>query len=152
MAPRKTRASTGNRSAQSTLSFGNTSKVTKPAASTKSNKDKASPVVHLTKKVSAEPTPEPETLGHISSTAAVQAQAKVELSSRTPEEVEAETVTAAQIAKYWRAREGERLAARVHQEDISMEERILRLWDVSSQYGVRLPFLLGDTYYAILKE
>ena len=59
---------------------------------------------------------------------------------RTKEEFEAEKVLAAQINRYWRARETERLAARVHQEDLSIEEKILRLFDMSSQFGVRTSF------------
>jgi len=45
-------------------------------------------------------------------------------------------VTDAQIRKYWRERENERTAARVHQEELSVEEKVLRLFDMSSQFGV----------------
>lgn len=44
-------------------------------------------------------------------------------------------VTDAQIRRYWRDREAERRAPRVHQEELSVEEKVLRLWDMSSQYG-----------------
>lgn len=61
---------------------------------------------------------------------------------RSPEEEKASKVTAAQIKRYWRDREAERRAPRVHQEDLSVEEKVLRLWDMSSQYGVSSPLLL----------
>lgn len=55
---------------------------------------------------------------------------------RSSEELKAEKVTDAQIKRYWREREAERRAPRVHQEDLSVEEKVLRLFDMSSQYGV----------------
>ena len=55
---------------------------------------------------------------------------------RSPEEVKASKVTDAQIKRYWRDRENERKAPRVHQETLSVEEKVLRYWDMSSQYGV----------------
>ena len=60
-------------------------------------------------------------------------------SVRSPEEVKALKVTDAQIKRYWRDREAERRAPRVHQDDLSVEEKVLRYWDMSSQYGVSLP-------------
>ena len=54
------------------------------------------------------------------------------------DEKKAERVTDAQIRKYWRERENERTAKRVHQEDLSVEEKVLRLFDMSSQFGVCL--------------
>ncbi|EXJ84404.1 hypothetical protein A1O3_05071 [Capronia epimyces CBS 606.96] len=50
-------------------------------------------------------------------------------------EVAAEKVTAAQLKKYWQAEEDSRLAPRVHQENLSLHEKILRHFDLSSQYG-----------------
>ena len=55
---------------------------------------------------------------------------------RSAEEIKAEKITPAQIKKYWREREAERRAPRVHQQELSVEEKILRLFDMSSQYGV----------------
>lgn len=48
----------------------------------------------------------------------------------------ARKISEPQIKKYWRAKEAERLAPRVHQEDLSVHEKILREWDMSGQYGV----------------
>jgi DNA polymerase delta subunit 4 len=112
----------------------------------------------------AEPvTPEP---GHVTPEDAVVQQAKAELSKPKSEaERLAEKVTDAQIKEYWREREAERivkrgkapsisraitrnervradLASTVHQEGLSVEEKVLRYFDVSSQYGVRLLHLL----------
>lgn len=46
-------------------------------------------------------------------------------------------ITDKAIEMYWRRLESERTAKRVHQEDVLTGEKILRFFDVSSQYGVR---------------
>lgn len=65
--------------------------------------------------------------------------------AKSAEEIKAEKVTDAQVRRYWREREAERKSARVHQEDLSVEEKILRLFDMSSQFGVcfSAPYLLS---------
>jgi len=129
-ATRRTRTSGGPaaKGSQKTLSFGN--KVTKPATPS-STKDKAHTI-----------NPKVIDVGHVSSEAAVTEQARVEVeaikSEKTPEEERARKVSDAQIKRYWREREAERKAPRVHQEDVSLEEKILRLFDMSSQFGVCL--------------
>ncbi|KAL1856477.1 hypothetical protein VTK73DRAFT_8273 [Phialemonium thermophilum] len=50
-------------------------------------------------------------------------------------EIKAEKISDAAIERYWRALEAQRMAKRVHQEDLSTGEKILRYFDVSSQYG-----------------
>jgi DNA polymerase delta subunit 4 len=52
------------------------------------------------------------------------------------EEARARKMSEAQIKKFWREQESLRLVPRVHQEDLDVHERVLRLWDVSGQYGV----------------
>jgi len=52
------------------------------------------------------------------------------------EEARARKISEAQIKKFWREQESLRLVPRVHQEDLDLHERVLRLWDVSGQYGV----------------
>ena len=52
------------------------------------------------------------------------------------EEEQARKMPESQIKQYWRAKERERLAPRVHQEDLSVHEKVLREWDMSGQYGV----------------
>lgn len=54
-------------------------------------------------------------------------------------ELKAEKVTDTQIGKYWRAIENNRIAPRVHQQELSLNEKVLRYFDVSSQYGVNSP-------------
>ena len=156
-ATRRARISGGPapKGAQSTLSFGGRNRVTKNTlAPSKLSKD-------VTDNIKAEdinPEPAKAELGHVTSEAAVEKQTKIELSKpKTEAEILAEKVTDAQIKKYWRARDAERITPRgkifslriflenlltmmlvVHQEDLSMEEKILRLFDMSSQYGVSL--------------
>jgi DNA polymerase delta subunit 4 len=121
---RRSRTSGGPavKGSQKTLAFNN-SKVTK---STYVKEDK--PL--LSSKATIE-------LGHVTSEPAVLQQAKAEIASlRTEEEERASKVSDTQIKKYWRECEKSRRAPRVHQEDLSVEEKILRLFDMSSQYGV----------------
>ncbi|XWX01851.1 hypothetical protein V2A60_009880 [Cordyceps javanica] len=54
---------------------------------------------------------------------------------KTEAELKAEKLSDAQIGKYWKAIEAERIAPRVHQEGLSLNEKVLRYFDVSSQYG-----------------
>lgn len=51
------------------------------------------------------------------------------------EESRARKVTETQIKKYWRAKELERKAPRVHQEGLTLHEKVLREWDMSGQFG-----------------
>lgn len=54
-------------------------------------------------------------------------------------EQKAARVPETQTRKYWRGKEDERIAPRVHQQGLSVNEKILRHFDLSSQYGVSLP-------------
>ncbi|KAH8816261.1 DNA polymerase delta [Xylogone sp. PMI_703] len=140
------------RGSQSVLSFGNT-KITKPAQA-KSTKSKlqskestpvpsASPSttdIHIPKE--EEDIGKQQDVGHVTSEAAVLDQAKAEIrelkskkNEKSEIEKKAESMSAAQIRKYWQGIESMRIAKRVHQEDLSTEEKILRYFDVSSQYG-----------------
>jgi DNA polymerase delta subunit 4 len=58
------------------------------------------------------------------------------------EEARARKMSEAQIKKFWREQEGLRLVPRVHQEDLDVHERVLRLWDVSNTYGVSSSFVV----------
>ena len=51
-------------------------------------------------------------------------------------ELRAEQVSDREIAGYWAGVESQRIAPRVHQEDVTLSEKVLRYFDVSSQYGV----------------
>jgi DNA polymerase delta subunit 4 len=59
-----------------------------------------------------------------------------EVPEKTESELRAEKVTNAQIDKYWKAIEKQRISPQVHQEGVTTNEKILRYFDVSSQYGV----------------
>ncbi|KAI0853870.1 DNA polymerase delta, subunit 4-domain-containing protein [Daldinia vernicosa] len=50
-------------------------------------------------------------------------------------ELRAAKITIRQIDQYWRRLERERITKRVHQEGLTLAEKVLRYWDVSSQYG-----------------
>jgi DNA polymerase delta subunit 4 len=56
----------------------------------------------------------------------------------TPEEDKARRISDAAIKKYWAGKEKQRTAPRVHQQDLSLHEKILREFDMSAQYGVSL--------------
>jgi DNA polymerase delta subunit 4 len=56
--------------------------------------------------------------------------------AKSDAELKAEKVSDAAVQKYWRKLELERMAKRVHQEDLTTSEKVLRYFDVSSQYGV----------------
>ena len=58
------------------------------------------------------------------------------------EEARARKISEAQIKKFWREQESLRLVPRVHQEDLDVHERVLRLWDVSNTYGVGPSFVV----------
>lgn len=62
---------------------------------------------------------------------------EVEAAPERPEaEIKAEKVTKPQIEKYWKGIENQRIAPRIHQQDLDLNEKVLRYFDVSSQYGV----------------
>ncbi|CAK7264755.1 hypothetical protein SEPCBS119000_001157 [Sporothrix epigloea] len=50
-------------------------------------------------------------------------------------EVKADAITDAQVRRYWRDIESQAIARRVHQEGLDLGEKVLRHFDVSSQYG-----------------
>lgn len=54
------------------------------------------------------------------------------------EETKARKISDTQIKKYWQAKERERKAPRVHQEGLTIREKLLREWDMSGQYGVSI--------------
>ncbi|CAJ2511368.1 Uu.00g069930.m01.CDS01 [Anthostomella pinea] len=60
---------------------------------------------------------------------------EAEAPEKTEAELRAEKVSDRQIDQYWRQLERERKTKRVHQGDLALAEKVLRYWDVSSQYG-----------------
>jgi DNA polymerase delta subunit 4 len=136
-------------SQQSTLAFhGASNKVTK--AGTRPQGAKKNVLADVAAKKDAKPEvvkliEEPTTAG-----AALIDQTKEEVveaqeAQSTPEEDEARQISDAAIKKYWAAKEKQRMAPRVHQEDLSLHEKVLREFDMSSHYGVCLP-VTGNRY------
>lgn len=66
----------------------------------------------------------------------VEVKPQEQLPAKSDAEIEAEKISDAQIAKYWKGIEKLRRAPRVHQQDLMLSEKVLRYFDVSSQYGV----------------
>ncbi|CRK30442.1 hypothetical protein BN1723_014374, partial [Verticillium longisporum] len=126
------RARPGPNKGQSTISFSN--KVSKPvprqelkkAAVTKGDRI----VSHNNKEEEVHEAVEIEVESEVE-----QPEPKVEVPEKTEAQIRAEKTTDAQINKYWRNIEAERIAKRVHVEDLSTGEKVLRYFDVSSQYG-----------------
>merc|ERR1711939_617579 len=118
--------------AQSRLSFNNSARVTKPG--TRQDEPEANEV---------QVTPEPESKkvdvpireSPLKPKTTTPKTKKKTVASKDERELAAEKVTDAQLRKYWRAEEDGRLAPRIHQESLSLHEKILRHFDLSSQYG-----------------
>lgn len=142
MPPKRRSTGPAAKSQQSTLAFhGASNKVIKPgarAADAKKNllskqvKDEE-PVVQDVKieEEIEEPTTAEATI--------IEQAEQVQEAQPTPEEEEARRVTAKQIEAYWKKQVAENGAPRAHQEDLSLEEKVLRKFDMSGQYGVRMP-------------
>jgi DNA polymerase delta subunit 4 len=50
----------------------------------------------------------------------------------------ARAITDAQVQHYWTAKEQARTTPRVHQNDMTLAEKVLADWDIDSRYGVSL--------------
>jgi DNA polymerase delta subunit 4 len=133
-----------SRSGQSTLSFGGKSRVTKPSAtSTRSQKTKDLEPISAAVS-STEEVPDPDQVPvapsepsqpHVAELA-VRQQAREEIQQPLSEEDQkAIKITEQELQRYWKKEEQTRKAPRVHQEDLSLHEKILRHFDLSSQYG-----------------
>ncbi|CAK7207640.1 hypothetical protein SEUCBS139899_010451 [Sporothrix eucalyptigena] len=57
------------------------------------------------------------------------------VAARPEAEIKADAITDAQVRRYWRGIEAQAISRRVHQEDLDLGEKVLRHFDVSSQYG-----------------
>ncbi|KAF7924980.1 uncharacterized protein EAE98_007068 [Botrytis deweyae] len=142
-----TRRSSGpaQKGTQKTLSFTNTSKISKAASTpttlkTKSSITKLPDLTELTKGLSPSPSPaspdlKPTTLPTTSPKPTSQPKPKAQTAHQTLQTTLASQISDAKIRKYWKAREDLRLAPRVHQKDLEISEKILREWDCMSQFG-----------------
>ncbi|TEY73410.1 hypothetical protein BOTCAL_0078g00030 [Botryotinia calthae] len=139
-----TRRSSGpaQKGTQKTLSFTNTSKISKAASTpstlkTQSSLTKLPSLTDLTKRSPASPELKPTALATTSPkpSSQPQPQPKPQTAHQTLQTSLASQITDAKIRKYWKAREDLRLAPRVHQKDLEISEKILREWDCMSQFG-----------------
>ncbi|KAK7538256.1 DNA polymerase delta, subunit 4-domain-containing protein [Phyllosticta citribraziliensis] len=113
---------------QATLAFhGSSNKVTKPG---KPSNDK-SKLDHI-KRETALSSPHFQDEEKLTERDNAQTQNIPQL---TPEEKEASQVSDAQIKKYWRTKEEARLAQRVHQEGLTIHEKVLREFDTTGNFG-----------------
>lgn len=147
MPPSRRKASNPTTRAQQTLAFGpNSNKVTKPSVSSQHKKSTKASQDELSKSVAAElSTPEPEAKeqepeAQIQSprTLAIRKQAPAPQTEGSEVEQQAGKIPDTHLRKYWMGKEEERIAPRVHQQGLSVNEKILRHFDLSSQYGVCL--------------
>ncbi|KAF1817532.1 hypothetical protein P152DRAFT_427452 [Eremomyces bilateralis CBS 781.70] len=132
MPPKRRAASGRTASNQSTLTFnGRSSKVSKPGKSVP-GKDAIVKPKSIETPIRIEPVNEEPTTRENALIEQVVAEAKKEL---TPEEEEANKISEAQIKKYWREKEQARKTPRVHQQELSLNEKILREFDTTSHFG-----------------
>ncbi|KAF4424456.1 DNA polymerase delta subunit 4 [Fusarium acutatum] len=144
---RRSAASTRSRGppakGQSTLSFSN--KVTKPVpksvkkSAISASISKLDPSQHATQREvedivvndheSTEVDKEDPEVEAVTDIEVVPEPAKSEL------ELQAEKVTDTQIKNYWKSIEDQWTTPRLHQQGVSLSEKVLRYFDVSSQYG-----------------
>lgn len=141
MPPKGRTPRAATKSQQSTLAFhGSTNKVTKSGV-----KAQAAKKSNVEKKLK-EATPEIlETLGVGPTTTEVaiieQTEQEVEAQrvERSPEEEQARRMSDGFVKRYWAEKEKQRRAGRVHQEELSLHDKVLREFDMSAHYGVSLP-------------
>jgi DNA polymerase delta subunit 4 len=141
--PPSKRASTGatskaKKSQQSTLAFhGSTSKISKPSitAPPSNKKDlvnlkKADAIAEALGDAGSVEAP---TTAEISLAEQVVDDAKAPVSE---EDAKALRMSDAQLKKYWREKEAKRKAPGVHQEGLSLTEKICREFDTNGRFGV----------------
>ncbi|CAI7633977.1 unnamed protein product [Penicillium glandicola] len=125
---------------QSTLSFGG-GRVTKPVTAP-SHKAKALTPSLSDKAPSA--TPEPQQLSvtpnepskpHVAELAVRQQAAVEHQAPQSEEDKRALKLNKQDVWRYWQAQEQTRIAPSAHQQGMDVEEKILRHFDLSSQYG-----------------
>lgn len=138
MPPKRRSAGPATKSQQSTLAFhGASNKVTKAGTRAQSAKNLLSEtkIKDVKPEITEVEDTEPTTVE-----AAIIDQTEQEVEAQpeesTPDEDQARQVTDAAIKKYWAAKEKQRTAPRVHQQDLSLHEKILREFDMSAHYGV----------------
>ncbi|ORY56980.1 DNA polymerase delta, subunit 4-domain-containing protein [Pseudomassariella vexata] len=151
MAPSTRRSASGPRSSpargkQSTLSFNH--RVTKPVPKPAKINDLATPTKpsplskHVQSATDLSKEEEEEAAVAVDDNVVTKPVEEIEVEEeeepvvvKSAAELRAEKIIDRDIDKYWRNLEKERVAKRVHQGDLSTGEKVLRYFDVSSQYG-----------------
>ncbi|KND94394.1 DNA polymerase delta subunit 4 [Tolypocladium ophioglossoides CBS 100239] len=132
-----TRARPGPGKGQSTISFSN--KVTKSVPKDTKKAVISSPavakIVDPEGAIPAKDEVEDIIVNELDTREDEEAKPQVAVHEKTDAEAKAEKINDAQINKYWKSVESQRKAPRVHQEDLEVSEKVLRYFDVSSQYG-----------------
>ncbi|CAK7212998.1 hypothetical protein SCUCBS95973_001650 [Sporothrix curviconia] len=134
---RVTKASVQRQSAkEAALLTGKVEKAEKVDKPEKEEKKEREVVDELDRKAKIEVNSEEEAESEAEQEHGKAAQAEAPAPVVRPEaEVKADAITDAQVRRYWRDIESQAIARRVHQEDLDMGEKVLRHFDVSSQYG-----------------
>ncbi|MCJ1435258.1 hypothetical protein MMC27_004630 [Xylographa pallens] len=140
---RKSGNTTSAARSQQPLSFNaRSNKITKPSVSAASkNLDKANTKQLAEAAEIASPSPAAEEVDiqikeqPTTAELAIRSQVEAEKKERSDAEAKATKITDAQVKRYWKKKEEERKAPRVHQQGLSVEEKVLREFDLSSQFG-----------------
>ncbi|KAG6035022.1 hypothetical protein E4U40_003075 [Claviceps sp. LM458 group G5] len=139
------RGRTGSTKGQSTISF--TNKVTKPVAknvksvvatpktTTVDIPERTKPIEEKTKEDANKKDEDEAEHEHEEDSQQQAPQLETAPPKVSETEIRAGKLTDAHINKYWKSLERQRKASRVHQQGISVNEKVLRYFDVSSQYG-----------------
>lgn len=121
--------------AQSTLSFG--SRITKPSARADAKAKSAEAAKKAAASLPEETKPAPAVADiHIEDVAQQVKPPEETAEEESAEDAAARAVTTTQIGRYWAAKERARKAPRVHQEGLSVGEKVLREFDMESRFGV----------------
>lgn len=119
---------------QSTLSFNH--KVTKNGTTKSGKTDKLfTPTTTKAQPESQAQTPITVDVEEVEFEQPEETQAAQPEAKKSEAELRAEKVSDSQISRYWKGVEAARISKRVHQVDLSQAEKVLRYFDVSSQYG-----------------
>ncbi|KAF2188225.1 hypothetical protein K469DRAFT_748568 [Zopfia rhizophila CBS 207.26] len=140
MPPRGRKSGVAPKATQSTLAFhGASNKVTKPGTRPQSKKDL------LAEPAAKSPKPEVVDVSTTDETEPTTAEAAIieqteqevvaQKVSSAPEDDEARRISETMLQKYWTEKEKSRQGPKVHLQDLSLHEKILRNWDMSGQYG-----------------
>ncbi|KAL5341184.1 DNA polymerase delta, subunit 4-domain-containing protein [Aspergillus crustosus] len=141
--PPARRRGASTRPNQPVLSFGSKSRVTKPSAAPSTPADKAKSLepltVDLIENDSSTSIPSPTVTEpsqpHVAELA-VRSQAKAETQQPLSEiDKKAIKVTKKQLQEYWTKEESKSRGPKVHHDNLTLDEQILRHFDLSSQYG-----------------